>query len=137
MKKSNVIKTNYKDRNNAHIKSLSEYKKIYTDSISNPDKFWAKKAERIDWIKKWDEVSNNDFNSAQIEWFKGGKLNVSYNCLDRHVNAGSGDEIALIWEGNDPKDDKKFSYSDLLIEVSKFSNVLKNNGIKKGDRVCI
>ena len=137
MKKSNVIKTNYKDRHNAHIKSLSEYKKIYRDSINNPDEFWAKKAERIDWIKKWDEVSNNDFNSAQIEWFKGGKLNVSYNCLDRHVNAGFGDEVALIWEGNDPQVDKKYSYSDLLTEVSKFSNVLKNNGIKKGDRVCI
>ena len=91
----------------------------------------------MDWIKKWDTVSNNNFTEAKIKWFEGGKLNVSYNCLDRHIEAGFGNQTALIWEGNDPHTDKKLSYSEMLSEVSKFANVLKSNGIKKGDRVCI
>ena len=78
-----------------------------------------------------------DFVDANIKWFSGGKLNVSYNCLDRHVEAGFGDRTAIIWEGNDPAEDKTFSYSELLAEVEKFANVLKDNGIQKGDRVCI
>ena len=91
----------------------------------------------MDWIKKWDTVSNNNFTKAKIKWFEGGKLNVSYNCLDRHIEAGFGNQTALIWEGNNPHTDKTLSYSEMLSEVSKFANVLKSNGIKKGDRVCI
>jgi acetyl-CoA synthetase len=82
-------------------------------------------------------VVDFDFVDANIKWFSGGKLNVSYNCLDRHVEAGFGDRTAIIWEGNDPAEDKTFSYSELLAEVEKFANVLKDNGIQKGDRVCI
>jgi acetyl-CoA synthetase len=105
--------------------------------VGNSDDFWAIQAERLDWFKKWDIVSDNDFTKAEIKWFEGGKLNVSYNCLDRHVEAGFGNQTALIWEGNDPAEDKSYTYSELLDEVSKFANVLKFNGIQKGDRVCI
>ena len=91
----------------------------------------------ITWYKKWDTVSNVDFKKAEIKWFEGGKLNISYNCLDRHVEAGKGDRTALIWEGNNPEEDKRFTYQELLDEVQKFANVLKNIGVEKGDRVCM
>jgi len=99
--------------------------------------FWGKVADRLHWVKKWDKVVEYDFVNANIKWFEGGKLNVSYNCLDRHVEAGHGEKIALIWEGNNPNESKSFTYSQLLDDVKKFSNVLKTNDIKKGDRVCI
>ena len=132
-----VFKPNYRDAEKAHIPNMTAYKKIYDKSVKDPDGFWAEQAERLDWIKKWDTVSNNNFTEAKIKWFEGGKLNVSYNCLDRHIEAGFGNQTALIWEGNDPHTDKELSYSEMLSEVSKFANVLKSNGIKKGDRVCI
>ena len=132
-----VFKPNYRDAEKAHIPNMTAYKKIYDKSVKDPDGFWAEQAERLDWIKKWDTVSNNDFTEAKIKWFEGGKLNVSYNCLDRHIEAGFGNQTALIWEGNDRHTDKELSYSEMLSEVSKFANVLKSNGIKKGDRVCI
>ncbi|MDP7027559.1 MAG: acetate--CoA ligase [Candidatus Marinimicrobia bacterium] len=132
-----VFKPNYRDVEKAHISNMTAYKKIYDKSVKNPDEFWAEQAERLDWIKKWNTVSNNNFTKAKIKWYEGGKLNVSYNCLDRHIEAGFGNQTALIWEGNDPHTDKKLSYSEMLSEVSKFANVLKSNGIKKGDRVCI
>jgi acetyl-CoA synthetase len=132
-----VFKPNYRDAEKAHIPNMNAYQKMYDKSVKDPDGFWAKQAERLDWMKKWGTVSNNDFTKAQIKWFEGGKLNVSYNCLDRHIKAGFGDQKALIWEGNDPRGDKALSYSEMLSEVSKFANVLKSNGIKKGDRVCI
>ncbi len=122
---------------NAHIQSLDQYHDKYEQSIKDPERFWADVAERITWYKKWDKVVNCDLEKADIKFFEGAKLNVSYNCLDRHVEAGHGDKTALIWEGNNPEEDKKFSYSELLEEVAKFSNVLKSNGISKGDRVCI
>ena len=121
----------------SHINSLDQYKKIYKESISNPDEFWASIAERVHWYKKWEKVSDVDYKKAKINWFIKGKLNVSYNCLDRHVNDGNGDKIAIIWEGNNPSEDKKYTYSELLIEVKKFANVLKSLGVKKGDRVCL
>ena len=117
-----VFKPNYRDAEKAHIPNMTAYKKIYDKSVKDPDGFWAKQAERLGWIKKWDTVSNNDFTKAQISWFEGGKLNVSYNCLDRHIKAGFGDQTALIWEGNDPSEDKALSYSEMLSEVSKFAN---------------
>ena len=132
-----VFKPNYRDAEKAHIPNMNAYQEMYDKSVKDPDGFWAEQAERLDWIKKWDTVSNNDFTKAKISWFEGGKLNVSYNCLDRHIEAGFGNQTALIWEGNDPREDKALSYSEMLSEVSKFANVLKSNGIKKGDRVCI
>ena len=121
----------------SHINSLDQYKKIYKESISNPDEFWASIAERVHWYKKWEKVSDVDYKKAKINWFINGKLNVSYNCLDRHVNEGNGDKTAIIWEGNNPSEDKEYTYSELLIEVKKFANVLKSLGVKKGDRVCL
>ena len=122
---------------NAHIQTMDQYQEIYDRSIQDRDAFWAEIAERITWFKKWDTVSNVDFVNADIKWFEGGKLNVSYNCLDRHVEAGYGDRTALIWEGNDPKEDKHITYQELLNDVQKFANVLKNIGVEKGDRVCL
>ncbi|MCF7809302.1 MAG: acetate--CoA ligase [Candidatus Marinimicrobia bacterium] len=122
---------------NAHIKSKEQYQEMYDRSINDPDGFWAEQAERLTWFKKWDTVANYDLAKAEIKWFEGGKLNVSYNCLDRHVESGDGNRTALIWEGNDPNEDKKFTYAELLEDVQKFANVLKANGIQKGDRVCI
>ena len=122
---------------NALVNSMEQYKEMYDRSIKDPDGFWAEMAERLDWYKKWDSVQSFDFVEANIKWFEGGKLNVSYNCLDRHVKAGHGDRTALIWEGNDPSEAKTYTYSELLAEVEKFANVLKTQGIEKGDRVCI
>ena len=121
----------------SHINSLDQYKKTYKESISNPDEFWSSIAERVHWYKKWEKVSDVDYKKAKINWFINGKLNVSYNCLDRHVNDGNGDKTAIIWEGNNPSEDKKYTYSELLIKVSKFANVLKSLGVRKGDRVCL
>ena len=121
----------------SHINSLDQYKKVYKESILKPDEFWASIAERVHWYKKWKKVSDVDYKKAKINWFINGKLNVSYNCLDRHVNDGNGDKTAIIWEGNNPSEDKKYTYSELLIEVKKFANVLKSLGVKKGDRVCL
>ena len=122
---------------NAHIKNIDQYNEEYQKSITNNNQFWAKKADRLSWIKKWDSIGEYDFVKANIKWFEGGKLNVSYNCIDRHVESGLGDKTALIWEGNNPEEDQNFTYSELLIEVQKFSNVLKKLGVDKGDRVCI
>jgi acetyl-CoA synthetase len=122
---------------NAHIKSIHQYRKMYHESVTDPEVFWSKIAERIHWLKKWDKVFEYDFVSANIKWFIGGKLNISYNCLDRHVEAGHGDKTALIWEGNDPDEAKTFTYAELLAAVQKFANVLKSHGVQKGDRVCI
>ncbi len=121
----------------AHIKNMDQYREIYDRSIQDQDAFWADIAERITWTKKWDRISDVDYTKAQIKWFEGGKLNVSYNCLDRHVEAGHGDRTALIWEGNNPEEDRSFSYSELLRKVQKFANVLKSLGVEKGDRVCL
>ena len=131
----------YQPKNKAsrssHISSLDHYKNLYEDSIKSPDNFWGKIAKRIDWFEPWDRVSNYNFNKGKINWFTGGKLNASYNCIDRHINAGYGNEDAIIWEGNDPKQSRKFTYSDLLKEVSLFANALKSLGVQKGDRVCL
>ncbi len=132
-----VYKPSIESSKNAWISDLDQYQKLYDKSINSPDEFWAGIAERITWTKKWDKVRSFDFVDANIKFFEGGKLNVAYNCLDRHVEAGHGDQTALIWEGNNPVEDKKFTYSELTNEVSKFANVLKSNGVEKGDRVCL
>ena len=120
----------------AYIKSLDEYRKIYQVSVDNPEKFWAELAEQLDWYKKWDKVLVEDFKEAKHQWFVGGKLNVSYNCLDRHLKTSRKNKAALIWEG-DIGDSKTLTYQELHYQVCKFANVLKKHGIKKGDRVSI
>ncbi len=137
MDTSQIFNSPYKNLKNAHISSYEEYENQYKQSLENSDEFWASKAKRLHWFKTWDHISDNDFNKSRIKWFEGGKLNVSYNCLDRHVQSGHGNKTALIWEGNDPADDKSYTYIQLLNEVSKFANVLKSFGVQKGDRVCI
>jgi len=122
---------------NAYIKSLAEYKKIYKRSIEDPDGFWGEQADQlITWYKKWDKVMVNDFKNARHEWFVGGKLNVSYNCLDRHLTTATKNKAALIWEG-DIGDSRTFTYQQVHYEVNKFANVLKKHGVKRGDRVSI
>ena len=137
MSKNKVFKPSGDWIKKSHVDSLEKYEEIYHDSVSNPDEFWGTIADRLKWYKKWDSVSDVDYKKADIKWFLNGKLNVSYNCLDRHVEEGNGGKTAIIWEGNDPAEDKKYSYSELLIEVKKFANVLKSNGVIKGDRVCL
>ncbi len=126
-------------RKKAYIKSRADYEKVWKESLNNPEPFWSKIAdEYVTWFKKWDKVQDwnysKDMKDFKIRWFDGGKLNVSYNCLDRHLEK-RGNQTAIIWEGNDPKEDKKFTYKQLHEEVCKFANVLKKNGVKKGDRV--
>ena len=121
----------------AHI-NAEKYKEMYGRSINDPDNFWAEQAENfITWFKKWDKVLEWDFDkNLNIKWFAGGKLNVSWNCLDRHLDT-RGDQTAIIWEGDDPKSDKKITYRELHADVCRFANVLKDQGVKKGDRVSI
>jgi acetyl-CoA synthetase len=119
----------------AHIKSREEYDAMWKQSIEDPQAFWTKYAnELIDWFEPFTKVV--DWQPPFAKFFADGKLNVSYNCLDRHVKAGKGDKVALIWEGEPVTDSKKFTYKELLVEVCKFANVMKGLGIKKGDRVC-
>jgi acetyl-CoA synthetase len=116
-----------------------KYKDMYERSVKDPDGFWADQAkEFVTWSKPWKKVSDwsYDAKNLHIKWFEGGKLNVAYNCLDRHLEK-RGDQTAIIWEGDDPKTDKKITYRQLHAEVCKFANVLKTRGVKKGDRVCI
>jgi acetyl-CoA synthetase len=121
----------------AHIKSMEEYEKIYKRSVEDPEGFWAEMAdENLTWFKKWDKVLEYDFVKPEIKWFQGGKLNVSYNCLDRFVNTVTRNKAAIIWEADDGSY-KTFTYQQLYVEVNRFANVLKKQGIKKGDRVTI
>ena len=120
----------------AFIKSLEEYKKIHKRSVEDPQKFWAEMAEQLDWYKKWEKVLVSDFTNAKHEWFVGGKLNVSYNCLDRHLKTWRKNKAALIWEG-DIGDNRTLTYQEVHHHVCKFANVLKKHGVKKGDRITI
>jgi len=123
---------------NAHIKSLAEYQALYDQSIKDPESFWADQAEKqISWFEKWHTVRQYDYHKAEIAWYLGGKLNACYNCVDRHVEAGRGNNTALIWEGNNPEESKTYTYSELHEAVQRAGNALKNLGISKGDRVCI
>ena len=132
-----VFYPNQEFSDRALIGSLDQYRDLYEKSMSDPDAFWSAVADRITWYKKWDTVREFDFVKGYIKWFDGAKLNVSYNCLDRHVEAGHGDQTAIIWEGNNPEEDQAFTYGELLAEVQKFANVLKSIGVEKGDRVCL
>ena len=120
----------------AHIKSLDEYKTLYEKSERDFEGFWAEQAEKyLTWYKKWDKV--HEWNPPFAKFFLGGKINIAYNCLDRHLENGKADKVAIIWEGEPEGDSKTFTYRQLHAEVSKFANVLKKHGIKKGDRVCL
>jgi acetyl-CoA synthetase len=122
----------------AHI-DARKYKAMYERSIKHPDAFWAEQAKTfVTWSKPWTKVSDwsYDAKNLYIKWFIGGRLNVAYNCLDRHL-AKRGNQTALIWEGDDPREDRKLTYRELYEEVCRFANVLKGRGVKKGDRVCI
>jgi len=121
----------------AHIKSMEEYERLYKWSVEDPEGFWAEMAEEhITWFKKWEKVLDYDFYKPYIKWFIGGKLNASYNCLDRHINTPLRNKAALIWEADDGSY-KTYTYQQLYCEVNRFANVLKKHGIKKGDRVTI
>ncbi|MCW8900711.1 MAG: acetate--CoA ligase [Gammaproteobacteria bacterium] len=119
--------------------TAEQYNTLYKQSIDDPETFWAEQAKQfLSWSKPWDKVMDYSFdiNDVYIKWFQGGTLNVAYNCIDRHLES-KGDQVAIIWEGDDPNDDKKITFNELHQEVSKFANVLKERGVKKGDRVCI
>jgi len=118
----------------AHTKSLAEFREKYAASLEDPEKFWGEMASELTWQKPWDTILKWEHPDA--EWFGGGKINVSENCLDRHLASGHGDRTAILWEG-EPGDRRKVSYSELHRDVCKFANVLKSNGIKAGDRVLI
>ncbi len=119
--------------------TAEQYEEMYKRSVEDPAGFWGEQAEQyLTWFKKWDTVLDWSFNQEDlhINWFKGGKLNVSYNCLDRHLDT-RGDQVAIIWEGDDPNEDRKITYRELHEEVCKFANVLKSRGVNKGDRVSL
>jgi len=123
-------------KENAWI-NQDRYKAMYQQSIENPDQFWAEQAaEFLQWESPWQTVRDVDFSKGEATWFGGGKLNVAVNCIDRHL-AKRADQTAIIWEGDEPADDKKISYRELHDNVSRLGNVLRDRGVKKGDRVCI
>ncbi|MFZ7145896.1 MAG: acetate--CoA ligase [Bacteroidota bacterium] len=119
------------------IRSLDQYHSDYKKSMENPEKFWGEIAENFYWTKKWDNVLQWNFSEPKIKWFEGGQLNITENCLDRHIEK-LGNSPAIIWEPNDPEEHHRIlTYKELLFKVKQFSTVLKNNGVQKGDRVCI
>ena len=124
----------------AHIKSFQQYQEMYQRSIEDPEGFWAEVAEEFYWEKKWDQVRSYNFARSKgpifIKWFEGGKTNICYNCVDRNLEKLGG-QPALLWEGNEPGEDRVLTYQDLYDEVTKFANVLKGFGLQKGDRVTI
>ena len=118
----------------AHVRSFEEYEKLYAEAAADPESFWAKQAEELHWFKKWDTVL--EWNEPFAKWFVGGKLNISYNCLDRHLDTWRKNKAAIIWEG-EPGEIKTITYLQLHQEVSRFANVLKSLGVKTGDRVAL
>lgn len=122
---------------NFQIKSFEEYQKKYKQSVEQPEEFWSEIASEFQWKKKWDKVLDWNFKEPKIKWFEGAKLNITENCLDRHLNDRA-DQPAIIWEPNDPNEHHRIlTYKQLHHQVSMFANVLKHNGVKKGDRICI
>ncbi len=119
------------------LQSFEAYQEAYQHSVDNPEEFWGGIASQFQWRKKWDKVLEWDFEGPDVKWFIGGKLNITENCLDRHLET-RGNKIALIWEPNDPTDKvRRYTYKELHAEVGRFANVLKAHGIQKGDRVCL
>ena len=137
MTNQNIHKPSLDIIQNAHIDS-DNYEKMYSESITNPDMFWKTHGKRIDWIKPYTKISNVSYKkeNLHIKWYEDGTLNASSNCLDRHLKT-KGNQTAIIWEGDDPKDSKHITYNELYEDVCKFSNVLKTVGAKKGDLITI
>lgn len=116
---------------------LASYQKLYQQSVDDPDSFWAEQAETfLTWQKKWHTVCEADMHQGEVAWFLGGKLNVSVNCIDRHLDTRA-DQVAIIWEGDDPAEDQSITYRELSLEVNRLANLLRARGVKKGDRVCL
>ncbi|MBZ9664389.1 acetate--CoA ligase [Pseudomonas sp. LMG 31766] len=123
-------------RQRAHLDN-DAYLRLYQQSVEQPDTFWAKQAKAfLTWFKPWDQVHSSDLKQGRAEWFKGGQLNVAYNCIDRHLQQ-RGEQVAIIWEGDNPAESAHITYNKLHHNVSRLANVLKRRGVKKGDRVCI
>ncbi len=121
----------------AHIKSMAEYEELYRRSVEDPEGFWAEMAEKsISWFRKWDKVLEYDFEKPHVRWFSGGRLNASYNCLDRHVKTPLRNKAAIVWESDDGSY-RTYTYQQLHHEVNRFANVLKKHGVGRGDRVTI
>ena len=116
----------------------AKYQDMYAASIKDPNAFWAEQAKRIHWMKQFSKVKNTSFAkpNVSIKWFEDGATNAAYNCIDRHLHA-RGNQTAIIWEGDDPKESKKITYRELHDEVCRFANILRNRNVKKGDRVTI
>ncbi len=121
-------------RSQAHVRGMEEYERLYRQAEADPDQFWAEIASELHWFTPWEKVA--DWDCPWVKWFSGGKLNLSYNCLDRHVHSSRRNKAAIIWEG-EPGEVQTLTYQQLLIEVCKFANVLKSLGVNKGDRVAI
>src|SRR5579884_2482633 len=121
-------------RRSAHIKSLEDYERIYRESVEQPEKFWGRIAGELHWFKHWEKVL--EWKNPWAKWFVGGQINLSYNCLDRHVQTQRKNKAAIIWE-SEPGEVRTLTYQQLHREVQKFANVLKSLGVKKGDRVAI
>ena len=114
----------------------TEFDLLYAQSIEDPNGFWSEQAEKLSWFKPWESVFEGSFETGDVSWFRGGKLNVCFNCVDRHLEK-HGDEIAFMCEGNSPDESSKFTYQELYLAVSQCANALKSRGVNKGDRVCI
>lgn len=123
-------------QNGAYCTSLEQYQELYQQSIQNPEAFWAEQAKRLTWFHPWEQVLHWDFHQAQMGWFLGGKLNVSYNCVDRHLQEKA-EQTAILWEADNPQDSRAITYGELHHEVCRIANVLTAHGIRKGDRVCL
>jgi acetyl-CoA synthetase len=136
MEESRVFEPSEEIKKQAYL-SMEDYKKLYRKSIDKPDEFWSEMADQLEWFKKWEKVCEWDFHKPELKWFVGGKLNVSHNCLDKHIKEGRGNKVALIWQGEPLEENRVFTYQQLHYHVCKFANVLKKQGIKKGDRVSI
>src|SRR6478672_8841952 len=118
----------------AHIKSFEEYERLYAEAEADPEAFWAKQADELHWFRRWDKVL--EWNEPFAKWFVGGKINLSYNCLDRHLNTWRRNKAAIIWEG-EPGEQRTLTYQQLHREVCRFANVLKKLGVQAGDRVAL
>lgn len=138
MKEKRTFEPPKEHSDKAYITSMEQFEEVYKRSIEDPDGFWAERSEElIHWFKKWDTVSDYDLKKPEVKWFVGGKTNIAYNCLDRHLENGRRNKAAIIWQGEPEEDVRVYTYQMLHTEVSRFANVLRSMGVKKGDRVSI
>ena len=138
LKEGKIFQPPAKGQETAFVKSLDQYREVYKRSLDDPEGYWGERAEElVSWERTWDKVLEWDFVDPDIKWFQGGKLNVAYNCLDRHLTDGRRNKAAIIWQGEPEEDVRVYTYQMLYTEVCRFANVLKKKGVKKGDRVSI